>query len=289
MTAIPAAAQPLGHGDVRDMAAVAPDAVDAYGEDEHQYGELRLPAGDGPFPVAVLVHGGFWTKSIGATLEYLRPMASALAAHGIATWTIEYRQVGDDGGGWPGSFEDWADGTDYLRTLARRYPLDLDRVTLIGHSAGAHAALWLAGRTSISRESELARASVVPLPVRAVISLDGPGDLETGRARAAEICGLDGIVNVMGGTPEEVPQRYASGSPSNLLPLGVKQLVVASVIMPPDQGEAWMRAAEAAGDDDVSLIRLQDSGHFDMLAPGTPTWEMLLPRYLQTIRGEDSE
>lgn len=275
-----APAQTLGHSDVEAMARTAPVLVEAYGEDAVQTGELRLPAGEGPFPVAVLIHGGCWTKAIGATESYMAPLASVLAAHGVATWNIDYRQMGDEGAGWPGTFLDWGAGTDHLRSLAERYPLDLKRVGVVGHSAGAHAALFVAGRHRLPEGSELAGGD--PLPVQAVIALDGPGDLALGRARAAEICGVDGIEAVMGGTPETVPERYGEGSPVNLLPLGAKQLVVASVIMPVDQGEAWRKAATEAGDE-VELIVMERSGHFDMLAPGTASFEMTLPAFLSAL------
>ncbi len=63
-------------------------------------------------------------------------------------WNIEYRRVGD-GGGWPATFEDVAAAIDHLATLDA--PVDLERVSILGHSAGGHLALWAAGRTRASR------------------------------------------------------------------------------------------------------------------------------------------
>src|SRR5215831_16063057 len=133
--------QRLGPRDIDALAATEPVAMQKYGPEPLQFGELRLPEGKGPFPVAVIIHGGCWTKGF-ATLRNTAPIASELAKKGVATWNIEYRQVGDVGGGWPGTFTDWGAGADYLRALTNSCPLDLSRVLVIGHSAGAHAALW---------------------------------------------------------------------------------------------------------------------------------------------------
>src|SRR4030095_6924971 len=90
-----------------------------YGKDPLQFGELRLPAGAGPFPVAILVHGGCWSARLGklpepvTSCELLRPMAAALAKAGIASWNIEYRRLGNEGGGWPGSYLDLSRATDF--------------------------------------------------------------------------------------------------------------------------------------------------------------------------------
>ena len=120
------------------------DHVIAYGADKLQFGELRLPAGDGPHPVMVLVHGGCWLAEFDIT--HIRKLAAAFAAEGIATWALAYRRVGDDGGGWPGTFDDVAAGTDHLSQIATQFNLDPDRVVVAGHSAGGHLAIWLGKR-----------------------------------------------------------------------------------------------------------------------------------------------
>src|SRR5699024_7984400 len=122
-----------------------------YGKEEDKFGELRLPLGDGPFPVAVLIHGGFWRDPY--KLEQMRPMADSLVDQGIATWNIEYRRVKQPGDGWPHTFLDSAKAVDYIQTLAQEYPLDTSNVITIGHSAGGHLALWLAGRDKLPKES----------------------------------------------------------------------------------------------------------------------------------------
>src|SRR5947209_5684909 len=118
-----------------------------YGPEYLQFGELYLPAGDGPFPVIPLIHGGYWRARYDLTL--MDGLAEDLARRGYAAWNIEYRRVGDEGGGWPGTFLDVALATDYLRELAITYPLNLQKVVTMGHSAGGHLALWLVARSRI--------------------------------------------------------------------------------------------------------------------------------------------
>ncbi|MFY8075704.1 MAG: alpha/beta fold hydrolase, partial [Sphingorhabdus lacus] len=121
--------------------ANAPTSTLRYGSDDLRSGQLRIPEGKGPFPVAVVVHGGCWTKGFD-TLAGMAAVSEALAKRGIATWNIEYRQLGDAGAGWPGTFEDVGAGIDHLVDLAKTHPLNLKQVTIVGHSAGAHLALW---------------------------------------------------------------------------------------------------------------------------------------------------
>jgi acetyl esterase/lipase len=124
----------------------------AYGTGALQFGELRVPAGRGPHPVVIIIHGGCWVAKLGklddraVALDLVRPIAADLTAHGFATWNLEYRRLGNDGGGWPGTFQDIAAGADHLRQIAAKSQLDLSRVVAIGHSAGGHFALWLAAR-----------------------------------------------------------------------------------------------------------------------------------------------
>jgi len=168
------------------MPVSGPVSIDSYGSDTLQVGELRLPTGKGPFPVAVIIHGGCWTKGV-ATRTYMSPLATSLTAKGVATWNIEYRQLGDKGGGWPGSYNDWANGTDHLRALAQRFPLDISRVIVLGHSAGASAALWVAARGKLPPTSPIRGGD--PLRVLAAVAIDGPGDLAGFIGRDSKICG----------------------------------------------------------------------------------------------------
>lgn len=264
-----ASAPRLRAADVDKLPATAPTLTEAYGRDENQVGELRLPAGKGPFPVVVVIHGGCWTKGY-ATRRNTAALASALTAKDFATWNIDYRQIGDPGGGWPGTFQDWAAGTDHLRLLARRYPLDLARVAVTGHSAGAHAALWVAARHKLPPESELATPN--PVKIGAVVGIDGPPDPANGREEFERRCGAPGVTNLFGGTPADRPGRYADGTPERLLPLGIKSGVIsASIFLTPEATGRWLQAAGGGGDKASALV-LGKTGHFEVIAPGSPVW-----------------
>ncbi|MHA6720936.1 alpha/beta fold hydrolase [Sphingomonas sp. RS6] len=240
----------------------APTLVASYGTDLLQRGELRLPAGKGPFPVAVVIHGGCWNAQL-EDLTGTAPLAAALAARGIATWNIEYRRVGNPGGGYPGTFQDIAAATDFLAVLARTQPIDLGRVAVIGHSSGAHLALWDAARAKL--DDPIAGAMTVK-PVT-VVAIDGPGSLAPFIGVDAEICGGPAIVPFVGGTPEERPAAYALATPQDHLPLGVHQLLVTGELGM--MMEPYARAALLSGD---TVVKLAPGGadHFNIITPATP-------------------
>lgn len=265
-----APAQGLSPDAVNRLPTRVPHAVHRYGPAPQQYGQLRLPEGAGPFPVAVVVHGGCWTKGF-ATLANTAPLASALAERGIASWNIEYRQLGEPGAGWPGTFQDWGAATDALRELATKHPIDLARVVTVGHSAGAHAALWIAARPMLPADSEIGAAD--PLPVQGAVAVDGPGDLAAFVVVDEQICGQPVITTLFGGKPADLAARYADGSPAARLPFGVRQVLVASVVLGADAAKAY--AAQANGDD-IAVVALENAGHFDMIAPGQPSAEKVI-------------
>lgn len=272
------AAQTMSPDDVDKLPASAPTLTSAYGSDANQSGDLRLPAGKGPFPVVIVVHGGCWTKGY-ATRRSTAALASALTAKGFATWNIDYRMLGG-GGGWPTTFQDWAAATDHLRTLAKTQPLDLTRVAVTGHSAGAHAALWIAARSRLPKASAIRGAD--PLPIRAAVAIDGPGDLAPFIGFDAQVCGMPVIVPLMGGTPAAVPQRYAEGTPAALLPLGVAQGLVASEVLQPAAAEAY-RATAAGKGDSVAVLNVSNGGHFDIIAPGSTAWTQVEPFLVKAL------
>lgn len=239
----------------------------AYGSDPLQFGDLRLPEGDGPHPVVVVVHGGCWRAQY--EIDHIGAFSGALTRDGVATWTLEYRRVGNPGGGWPGTFQDVGAGVDHLRRLAERYPLDLGRVVATGHSAGGHLALWLAARAKLA-ESEIRGAD--PLPLAGVVSLAGVDDLR--RANAEGVCG-DMAAQLLGGTADGVPERYRAASPKELLPLGVPTRLVNGVqdpVVPVAFGRDFAEAAKRAGDD-AEIIEIPEAGHFELVAPAADAYE----------------
>ncbi len=242
------------------MPLPAPAKRITYGSGPQQFGELRLPKGAGPFPVVVLVHGGCWMAAF--DYVYITRLAAWLADRGVATWTIEYRRVGDEGGGWPGTFLDVANATDDLRQLAKSAPLDLQRVYAAGHSAGGQLALWLAARARLPKESEIYRPN--PLPIRGVLGLAAVTDLYDYRKGPPDSC-HGSVDQVLGGAPEKFPRRYAEASPRQLLPLGVPQIFIDGAddpIVDPASVRTYVEAAKKAGDRAV-MLTLPGAGHFE--------------------------
>jgi len=264
-----------GPEEVNSIPSDPPTLKVAYGSaSERQYGELRVPKGKGPFPVAVIWHGGCWSGYAGP--EGVAGLASFLARNGVATWTPGYRELGSDGG-WPNTFADWAQGLGYVKTLAKSYPLDLTRVTLMGHSAGTTPAVWLGtgnyGDAVIDGDLPKARAAVV---------IDGPLRTAPFVGVDAAICGQPVIVPLMGGTPGEVPARYAMLDPLVNKPL-IKRLLVIDGALPDPEPEVidGLRAQGIA----VEVIRVNQEQHFNMLVPGTADFAAIGPALLDIAGG----
>lgn len=246
----------------------------AYDEGDFQFGDLYLPSSPGPHPVVILIHGGYWRARYG--LDLMTGLAIGLAARGIAAWNIEYRRVGNPGGGWPGTFLDVARSTDHLRMLAPTYNLDLRRVVPIGHSAGGHLACWLAGRPNIPESSPIAGNTLSgeePLPLTGAISLAGVLDL----ALAYQFhLSNDAVVELLGGTPDETPERYAAASPAALLPIGIPQVLIhgtEDINVPIEVSQAYLAAAQTVGDP-VTSIELEGVEHFAVIDPASEAWRV---------------
>ena len=267
--AVPATApaQGVSFEEVQRRKAAPATARIAYGSGPQQFGELWVPRGRGPHPVAVVVHGGCWQNEYGE--DHLRPVCAAIADMGVAAWCLEYRRVGDEGGGWPGTLEDVARGADHLRRIAPAQALDLGRAVAVGHSAGGHLALWLAARPRLPESDP--RRGQDPLPLRGVVGLAPIADLA--RGAQAHVCGT-AVEDFLGGSPEAQPARYAAASPVVLLPIGVRQELVhgrADRIVPVGLSESYVAAARAKGDA-ATLTAVDGAGHFDVIAPGSRAW-----------------
>jgi acetyl esterase/lipase len=248
-----------------------------YGAEPTSFGELLLPDSKaGPFPVAVLIHGGCWRSDLGSTASF-RAMANALAADGIATWNIEFRRVGHDGGGWPGTFLDLGKAVDLLPKLSREHPLDLNRIVLVGHSSGGHFAAWLASRKRLPKASAIRGEPAVML--RGVVLADAfidPLVIDSKGVNGKLYCDDPVLERLVGGKPEARPEQLREISPIAWLPWGVRQEYVVSSrrypVTPPRplaDGRTTMAMpdypalARAAGDAiNIEIVADADHGDF---------------------------
>ncbi|GMU00454.1 alpha/beta hydrolase [Corallococcus caeni] len=252
-----------------------PDARIAYGEAPQQFTELRKPKGKGPHPVVLFVHGGFWRAEYG--LEHAGHLCADLTKRGFATWSLEYRRVGQAGGGFPGTLEDVASAADHLVDAAPSLGLDLSNVVAMGHSAGGHLAMWLAARHRLTPKQALYRDA--PLKLKGVVSLAGVLDLAQG---AALDLGKGIVKTFMGGTPEQFPERYAVASPAALQPLKLPQVLLHGTeddTVPLKVSEGF-HARGVQQKDPVHLVPLKGAGHFELIDPRSKEW----PRVVQAVR-----
>ncbi|GAB3256277.1 alpha/beta hydrolase family protein [Chitinimonas naiadis] len=224
-----------------------------YGEADSQAGDLYLPAATMP-PVVVLLHGGYWRMPWGR--EQWLPVVDDLLARGYAVWNLGYRRVGEPGGGWPGTFQDVAAGVAYLAQIqAAGVGIDLTRLVLVGHSAGAQLALWAARPDNGALLRPKAVAALAP-------ALDLVSLAESGEGRLA-------LSALLGGPPEVVPERYQAASPLARLPLGVVQLVVygsRDTDIPLAHSRHYVALAQALGDT-ARLRVVTEADHMDCLDP----------------------
>jgi len=241
--------------DILQLAPPPADARIAYGADPNQFGELRLPKSKGSFPLVMNIHGGFWRAKY--TLAHAGHLCAALTARGLATWNVEYRRVGNPGGGWPGTFEDIRNAYRFVAQLAKRYNLDSAKALVMGHSSGGQLALCLA-----AHEPSLRR----------VVSLAGVLDLQ----QAWELhLSNNAVVDFLGGKPTEVPEHYREADPMKLsvshstvqwLIHGAKDDIVPSYFSRNYAEEKKQRG------DDVHYLEISTAGHFDLIDPRSPAW-----------------
>lgn len=256
--------------DLLDRPRPGPTATVHYGADPLQVADVWVPAGAGPHPVVLMVHGGCWQTEI-ADRTIMNWIADDLRGRGLAVWNIDYRGVDRPGGGYPGTFRDAAAAADALRAHAAEHHLDLSRLVAIGHSAGGHLALWLAGRPRLPAGSPLRAAD--PLPIRAVVSLGGLPDLEEA-ARSPNGCGNEVVVRLTGGVRAGRIDPFTDTSVPRLAPLGVAQVLIngrRDRIIPTAYAEGYARPMRAAGDE-VRVRMIESTGHVELIAPETAAW-----------------
>lgn len=241
------------------------DARVAYGTDPNQFGEIRLPKSGSPFAVVMNIHGGFWRAQY--DLAHAGHLCAALTAKGLATWNVEYRRVGDPGGGWPGTFEDVRNAYRFVPQLARRYKLDSAKLLMMGHSAGAQLALCLA-----AHETSL----------KHVVSLAGVVDLQ----QAWELdLGNDAVVDFLGGKPNHITDHYREADPMQLsIPHATTQWLIHGAkddVVPSVLSRNYTERKKQRGED-VHYLEISTAGHFDLIDPRSKAW----PRVENTVLHE---
>lgn len=265
--------KPMDLQDYLALKGPAPDKRIAYGPAPSQFVELFKPAGPGPHPVVVLIHGGCWTVHFGG-IEQMRNMAGALARQGIAVWNVEYRRYDEEGGGYPGMYHDVATAVDLLKHEAPVSQLDLQRIVAVGHSAGGHLAQWAVSRHKLPAWSPAWVPQ--PLPIKTVISLGGLADLRNEAALIRRTCDRE-TAQIAGLPSAQRPDVFLDTSPAEMLPAGVHTVLIHGEhddISPTATGENYARRARAAGDT-AELHVLPGGSHYDEVSADSKSWAIV--------------
>jgi acetyl esterase/lipase len=249
-----------------DILTLPPPPADArvpYGDDPNQFAEIRVPKTKGPFPVAMNIHGGFWRAKY--DLTHAGHLCAALTAKGIATWNVEYRRVGNKGGGWPGTFEDVRSAYRYLAQVDKKYNLDLAKLLVMGHSAGGELALCLAAHEA---------------SVKKVVSLAGVVDLKQAYEQHLS---NDAVVEFLGGKPSEVPEHYHEADPmEEAMPQSTVQWLIHGAgddVVPSTFSRNYAQQKKGRGED-VHYSEISTAGHYDLIDPRSKAW----PQVEDTVR-----
>jgi acetyl esterase/lipase len=257
-----------------DILSRTPPAADmrlAYGSDPNQFLDLRLPAkayGRKPaYPLVINIHGGFWRAKY--KLEHAGHLCAALTAKGLATANLEYRRVGNDGGGWPGTFEDLRAAYRYLKQNAQARGFSSEKVIVMGHSAGGQLAVCLAAHEA---------------GVSGVVSLAGVMDLQ--QAYQLHLSN-DAVVEFLHGTPAEVPDHYREADPMKLSVSHARQWLIHGLkddTVPPTFSRDYVagkQKRQGSQKEDVDLLEIAGAGHFDLIDPQSAAWK----RVQETVLG----
>jgi acetyl esterase/lipase len=242
-----------------------PDERVAYGADPNQFLEIRLPRAQGPHSVLLNIHGGFWRAKY--DLAHTGHLCEALRAAGVATFNIEYRRVGNAGGGWPGTFEDIRAAYRFVQQERSRFHLDLDRLIVMGHSAGGQLALCLA-----AHETSLHRA----------ISLAGVVDLK--KAFALHLS-HDAVVEFLGGKPDAVPEHYREADPMELTAPHTQQWLLHGSdddTVPLELSRDYVMQKKKLGEP-AELLEIRRAGHFDLIDPASEAFKQVKSTVLTAV------
>lgn len=243
-----------------------PDERVAYATGPNQFMEVRLPHATGPHRALINIHGGFWRAKY--DLVHAGHLCEALRQAGLATFNLEYRRVGNSGGGWPGTFADIRAAYRFIQQKSKTFQLDVDRLVVMGHSAGSQLALCLA-----AHEPSL----------QGVISLAGVVDLR--KAFTLHLSN-DAVVEFMGGAPDKVPEHFAEADPmEEKLPQATKQWLIHGTIddiVPVQFSRDYVSQKKAKGEN-AMLVEIPHAGHFDLINPNSDAFKKVKATVLSAI------
>lgn len=257
--------------DILSRKAPPADQRLAYGSDPNQFLDLRLPPRrkKGELsPALINIHGGFWRAKY--SLDHAAHLCAALADQGVATANLEYRRVGNDGGGWPGTFEDIRSAYHFVEQHAAEHGINAARMVVMGHSAGGQLALCLAAHEA---------------GIRRVVSLAGVVDLQ--RAYTLHLSN-DVVVEFLRGTPSEVPDHYREADPMELSIPHARQWLIhglADVTVPPAFSRDYVASKTKSGED-AHLLEIAGADHFDLIDPQSKAWKQIV-EVIQRLLNED--
>lgn len=234
----------------------------AYGSDPNQFGDLWRPKGEGLHPLVIMIHGGCWEAAT-AGLDIMDWAADDLRQRGYAVWNIEYRRIDQPGGGYPGTYDDVRAALD----LAYRHGdvklgADLNRVVILGHSAGGHLALWAAHGTGPALKGVIGLGAITDLV----------GDTNTG-------CGTEGLPKMLGPKSEGRPDPAADTSPYQMGSLDDPTVLITGtedstvpLSIAHRYADQMMRASRNSAD--ITVLS-PPGGHVEEIAPGTEAWAVV--------------
>lgn len=254
----------MGMKDVQSFPIKTQSLEIHYGNKDKQKAFFRSASESEKQPIVVIIHGGCWVSAI-ADYQFMEPFASALTEAGFSTYNLEYRSLGDSGGGYPGTFEDIIQGINHLTELAKTYPIDLNKVIITGHSAGGHLALWSAFSGQLKFKP------------KGLISLAGIVDLISYLDRDGKKCGSN-VDELMGGLPEDLKERYIQFSPEFQADFSQQISIIhgkLDPIVPYSHIQSFENRGKLIGKN-FNSIGIDEAGHFELVIPQGKSWEIFL-------------
>ena len=247
-----AMASPVSFSEVLGLSVEADRVLLPYGA-QNQQTLVHFPVGATNADSVLVIHGGCWSNAYG--VDHALPMAAALSDMGLDVWAAEYRRVGDEGGGWPGSLEDIKSAIRYVTQNTGESPL------LLGHSAGGHLALKAAEDPNLSISGVVALA-----PITDLVSYGA----ETGSCQSM-------VPKFMGDESYRPSAAYDAAS-VRIEAIKVPTIVVigdADPIVGTNQVESFSSG---------QLRTIPEAGHFDLIHPETPAFKVVKSTVEQLLK-----